>query len=481
MVKEQLSKLYSKTDYSLMMNKVLIVDDDQLVSTSLKKALNRLNYNVEVCLNGGEVFDYIESFDPELILLDIYLTTHNGLEILKEIKVRYNETPIIMITGYADVDIAVTAIKNGAYDFLLKPLDLEQLNNVLSKASENLNLKKEVDALSDMLKDDILTPEFFGKSSKIQRVVKTTQKLAKSSDTTVLLEGESGTGKEVFAKFIHQQSPRSGAKFIQINCATIPKDLAESELFGHEKGAFTGASQKTKLGKFELADKGTLLLDEIGELSLDLQVKLLRVLQEKKFFRVGGEKEIGVDVRVLAATNKNLEDEVRKGNFREDLFYRLNVAKIFIPPLRERTEDIPSLSYSFLKEFNQKFGKNITEIEPETMDKLKTYSWKGNIRELRNVLERAVLLIDDETSLKPHYLSFLSGSYTDGQNSSDEFQLKIPANGIKIDTVLKELILKTLKITNGNQVQAAKILGLSRSKLRYRMEQLNISVTRNFD
>jgi DNA-binding NtrC family response regulator len=225
-----------------------------------------------------------------------------------------------MITGYADVDIAVTAIKNGAYDFLLKPLDLEQLNNVLSKASENLNLKKEVNALSDMLKDDILTPEFFGKSGKIQRVVKTAQKLAKSSDTTVLLEGESGTGKEVFAKFIHQQSPRNGAKFIQINCATIPKDLAESELFGHEKGAFTGASQKTKLGKFELADEGTLLLDEIGELSLDLQVKLLRVLQEKKFFRVGGEKEIGVDVRVLAATNKNLEDEVRKGNFREDLF-----------------------------------------------------------------------------------------------------------------------------------------------------------------
>lgn len=465
-----------------MMNKVLIVDDDQLVSTSLKKALTRLNYNVEICLDGGEVFDYIERFDPDLILLDIYLTTHNGLEILKDIKTRYSEIPVIMITGYADVDIAVTAIKNGAYDFLLKPLDLEQLNNVLSKASENLNLKKEVAALADLLKEDVLSPDFFGKSSKIQRMVKTAQKLAKSSDTTVLIEGESGTGKEVFAKFIHQQSPRNRAKFIQINCATIPKDLAESELFGHEKGAFTGASQKTKLGKFELADNGTLLLDEIGELTQDLQVKLLRVLQEKKFFRVGGEKEIGVDVRVLAATNKNLEEEVRNGNFREDLFYRLNVAKISIPPLRERKEDIPSLSYSFLKEFNQKFQKNITEIEPEAMEKLKSYSWKGNIRELRNVIERAVLLMDDEIStLKPHYLSFMTGIHSGGDSKSDEFLLKIPANGIKIDTVVKDLILKTLKITNGNQVKAAKILGLSRSKLRYRMEQLDISVTKNFD
>lgn len=465
-----------------MMNKVLIVDDDQLVSTSLKKALTRLNYNVEICLDGGEVFDSIERFDPELILLDIYLTTHNGLEILKDIKAKFSEIPVIMITGYADVDIAVTAIKNGAYDFLLKPLDLEQLNNVLSKASENLNLKKEVAALADLLKEDVLSPDFFGKSSKIQRMVKTAQKLAKSSDTTVLIEGESGTGKEVFAKFIHQQSPRNQAKFIQINCATIPKDLAESELFGHEKGAFTGASQKTKLGKFELADNGTLLLDEIGELTQDLQVKLLRVLQEKKFFRVGGEKEISVDVRVLAATNKNLEEEVRNGNFREDLFYRLNVAKISIPPLRERKEDIPSLSYSFLKEFNQKFQKNIAEIEPEAMEKLKSYSWKGNIRELRNVIERAVLLMDDEiSSLKPHYLSFMTGIHSGGDSKSDEFLLKIPANGIKIDTVVKDLILKTLKITNGNQVKAAKILGLSRSKLRYRMEQLDISVTKNFD
>ncbi|MCZ7603298.1 MAG: sigma-54 dependent transcriptional regulator [Melioribacteraceae bacterium] len=465
-----------------MLNKILIVDDDQLVCMSLKKALTRLNYNVEVCLNGDEVFDSIRSFDPDIILLDIYLTTHNGLEILKEVKAKHPEIPVIMITGYADVDIAVNAIKSGAHDFLLKPLDLEQLNNVLRKTSENLRLKQEVEALHTLLKQDELSPEFFGKSNKIQRFVKTAQKLAKSSDTTILIEGESGTGKEVFAKFIHQNSPRKNNNFIQINCATIPKDLAESELFGHEKGAFTGAAQKTKLGKFELANNGTILLDEIGELTLDLQVKLLRVLQERKFFRVGGEKEVEVDVRVLAATNKNLEDEIRAGNFREDLYFRLNVAKIEIPPLRERIEDIPALSYSFLSEFNNKFQKRVNDIESEAMERLKSYPWKGNIRELRNVIERAILLIDDEEkTIKSHFLSFMSGIYSAEDKQSDSFILKIPPKGIKIDDVVKDLILKTLKITKGNQVQAAKVLGLSRSKLRYRMEQLGISVTKNIE
>lgn len=464
-----------------MLNKVLIIDDDKLVCLSLQKALTRLNFSAEICMNGSEVFDAIQRFDPNIILLDIYLTSHDGLEILKEIKVKYREIPVIMITGYADVEIAVNAIKNGAYDFLLKPLDLEQLDNVLKKAAENINLKREVETLQNILKQDDLTSEFFGKSSRIQRVVKMAQKLAASSDTTILLEGESGTGKEVFAKFIHQNSPRKKSNFIQINCATIPKDLAESELFGYEKGAFTGAAQKTKLGKFELANGGTILLDEIGELTQDLQVKLLRILQEKKFFRVGGEKEIEVDVRILAATNKNLENEAAAGNFREDLFFRLNVARIVIPPLRERTEDIPSLAYSFLKEFNSKFQKNVDDIDADAMERLKSYSWKGNIRELRNVIERALLLIDDEKTLKSHYLSFMSGVYSSEKKISDSYLLKIPPQGIKIDEVLKDLILKTLKISNGNQVKAAKILGLSRSKLRYRMEQLKISLTKNFD
>ena len=299
-----------------------------------------------------------------------------------------------------------------------------------------------------------------------------------SSDTTILIEGESGTGKEGFAKYIHQNSTRKDSPFIEINCAAIPKELAESELFGHEKGAFTGAAQKTKLGKFELAEGGTILLDEIAELSTDLQVKLLRVLQEKRFYRVGGEKEVTVNVRVLAATNKNLEEEVQKGNFREDLYYRLNVAKVVVPPLRERLEDIPILSYSFLREFSKKFDKEVIGISSDALAILEAYRWKGNIRELRNVMERVVLLIE-ENEVKEHHLSSLVLSDKNEKETDENFVLKIPPKGVKIDLVLKTLILKTLNITNGNQVKAAKILGLSRSKLRYRMEQLGIEVTKN--
>jgi len=299
--------------------------------------------------------------------------------------------------------------------------------------------------------------------------------VAKSSDTTVLIEGESGTGKEMIARFVHQNSPRSMKRFIPINCAAIPKELAESEFFGHEKGAFTGAAQKTKLGKFELADGGTILLDEIAELTLDLQVKLLRVLQEKKFYRVGGEREVNVDVRIVVATNKNLEEEVKKGNFREDLFYRLNVAKIEMPALRERKEDIPILVYSFVKEFELKFQKKINGVSKEALEIIQNYGWKGNIRELRNVIERAVLLTEGE-ELKPVDLNLFV--QPDKVFDSKEFLLKIPNEGIKIDVVLKSLITQTLKITKGNQVKAAKILGLSRSKLRYRMELLGMQMTK---
>lgn len=460
--------------------KILIIDDDDLVASSLKKVLTKQNYNVTTCLDADEAKNITAEFQPDVILLDIYLTTHNGIDILKILKKNFREIPVVMITGYADVKMAVTSIKSGAFDFLLKPIDLEQLSIVLNKALENVRLKSEVNRLNTLLESDEMTRDFFGKGSKIQKLLQSVEKLAKSSDTTILLEGESGTGKEVFAKYIHQKSPRSSAPFITINCATIPRDLAESELFGHEKGAFTGASQKTKLGKFELANGGTLLLDEIGELSLDMQVKLLRVLQERKFYRLGGEKEISVNVRVLAATNRNLEDEIEKGNFREDLYYRLNVAKVLIPPLRERKEDIPYIAYLLLKEFSQKFGKEIHSIDSSAIDLLKKYHWKGNVRELRNILERVVLLCEDNELKEHHFGSILDPKNSD-KSADDKFLLQIPSQGVKIDTVLKSLILKTLQITNGNQVKAAKVLGLSRSKLRYRMEQLGIEVTKQIN
>ncbi|QQS35438.1 MAG: sigma-54-dependent Fis family transcriptional regulator [Ignavibacteriales bacterium] len=458
--------------------KVLIVDDDDLVCLSLKKVLLKLGYDVEVCMKGEEAVSTVEEFEPDVILLDIYLTTHNGLDLLKDFKKKFYHIPIIMITGYSDIKIAVSAIKSGAFDFLLKPIDLEHLQMVISRALETSSLKTEVDKLHTLLKSDELTREFFGKSKKMQRLVASVEKLALSSDTTILISGESGTGKEVIAKYIHQKSPRKDSTYIEINCATIPKELAESELFGHERGAFTGAAQKTKLGKFELANGGTILLDEIGELSKDLQVKLLRVLQERKFYRLGGEKEISINVRVLAATNRNLEEEVKSGNFREDLFYRLNVAQVIVPPLRERKEDIALLAYSFLKEFSIKFGKVVKGIDAEAISILESYPWKGNVRELRNVMERAVLLLEDD-ELKAEHLSSLAESGASAEKDEDKFILKIPSKGVQIDLVLKSLIQKTLKITNGNQVKAAKILGLSRSKLRYRMEQLGIEVTRN--
>lgn len=459
--------------------KILIVDDDNLICLSLKRVLERLEYQAEICMEGGKVFDSIEMHQPDIILLDIYLTTHNGLDILRDLQEKYFHIPVVMITGYSDVKIAVEAMKIGAFDFLLKPLDIDQLKIVINKCVNHLKLKYEVDKLRDVINsDDKLSREFFGKSKPILRVLNVVEKLAKSDDTTILLEGESGTGKEVFAKFIHQQSPRSNKVFIPINCATIPKELAESELFGHEKGAFTGAAQKTKLGKFELADGGTILLDEIGELTLDLQVKLLRILQEKKFYRLGGEREISVNVRVLAATNRNLEEEVKRGNFREDLYYRLNVAKITIPALRERKEDIPVLAFTFMERFAQKFDQKIKGMDESVIELLLNQPWKGNVRELMNTMERAVLMMDGDI-LKDKHFSFLkSFSESDSASSSGKYILKVPLEGIKIEVVLKDLILKTLDITKGNQVQAAKVLGLSRSKLRYRMEQLGIEVTR---
>lgn len=461
-----------------MSNKILIIDDDELVSVSLKRILTKLGYEAEICLEGEQAADRILDLKPDIILLDIYLTTVNGLDLLKEFQKKFFDIPVIMITGYSDVAIAVKAMKAGAFDFLLKPIDIDQLKISLEKAFSRINLQNEVTKLQQIVQGDEVTKDFFGRSTKIQKVISAVEKLAKSHDTTVLIEGESGTGKEMIAKFVHQNSPRRKGPFIKINCSAIPKELAESELFGHEKGAFTGAQQKTKLGKFELASGGSILLDEIAELPSDLQAKLLRVLQEKKFYRVGGEKEVEVDVRVIAATNKNLEQEVANGNFREDLFYRLNVANISIPPLRDRKDDILILAQAFLQEFASKFEKKIKGFDSQSAELLKSYYWKGNIRELRNVIERITLLIEED-EVKERHLHFLNIHSAASNLQDDKFVLKVPPKGIQIDIVLKKLIQETLRITNGNQVKAAKVLGLSRSKLRYRMEQLGIEVTKS--
>ncbi len=465
-----------------MENKILIIDDDHLVGISLQKILKRFQYDAIVCTDGGDTFKYIADYQPDIILLDIYLKDYNGLEILKQLRKKHVDIPVIMITAYSDVKMAVSALKTGAYDFLLKPIDIDQLQIVLEKCVANKNLINELEIYKTLLAEDKIEKDFFGKSKQMQSILRTVERLSKSDDTTILLQGESGTGKEIIAKYIHQISKRSGHPFITINCGAIPKELAESELFGHEKGAFTGAAAKTHLGKFELAEGGTILLDEIGELSLELQVKLLRVLQERTFYRLGGEKEIKVNVRVLAATNRNMEDEVTAGNFREDLYYRLNVASVTVPPLRERKGDIPFLTLRFINEFADKFDIKVNHIEPEVMQLLEKQVWKGNVRELRNAVERALLMVDGN-EIKIHHFNFLEKFEEVNKKVSSKggYQLFIPPKGIPINIVLKDLIQQTLKITKGNQVQAAKILGLSRSKLRYRMEQLGIEVTKNID
>lgn len=454
--------------------KVMVIDDDNLFNQSITQVLQDSGYNVVSYLSGEEALRNLRNESPDIVLLDIFLKGENGLDVLKQLRQEEPALPVIMITAYSDVNFAVQAIKLGAEDFILKPLDFEHLEITMQKAIKNIKLQREVQQLKEQLFEYTGEYRIIGQSKGLLEALKLAEKYASSDDTTVLITGETGTGKELIARYIHDKSSRRDGPFIAINCGAIPKDLIESELFGYERGAFTGATEKMKQGKFELAHGGTILLDEIGELSPEAQVKLLRVLQDKKFYRLGGTKEISVDVRVIASTNKNLKEEVEAGKFRSDLYYRLNVATIHLPPLRERKDDIPSLVMNFIMEFNKKFGKNFTGVDDKAMEILKSYHWPGNIRELRNTIER-IMLIENDTKIKEeHLIHFQFQKNETPVRDENEFVLRIPPTGVTMDKVLRELIIQTLKITNGNQIQAAKILGITRSKLRYRMEQLKI-------
>jgi DNA-binding NtrC family response regulator len=456
--------------------RILIADDEPILCTTLQKILSEQGYLVTACQRGEEFFAVLLESKPDLVILDIYLGQENGIQLLKRMRAEGWEIPVIMMTAHSDVSLAVAAMKEGAADFVVKPFDLNHLGVLVEKNLDHAKLQAKVRLLQEELEGERSQHGIIGRSSALQRVLETAEKLAQGDNTTVLLEGESGTGKELIARFIHQKSARAEKPFVTVNCGAIPRDLAESEFFGTERGAFTGASEKMKQGKFELADGGTILLDEIRELSLEMQVKLLRVLEERKFYRLGGTKEITVDVRVIAASNRELAREVEAGRFREDLFYRLNVASIKVPPLRNRKGDVRELVREFLKEFAARFNREVPTLTTEAMQYLESLPWKGNVRELRNAVERVMLLSNAQT-LSLDNFSFLhvsdggAGSFGRGGRS---FVLEIPAQGVPINDVMRELILKTLEITGGNQVQAAKVLGLTRSKLRYRMEQLGI-------
>ena len=371
-----------------MANKILIVDDEPFNLDLLEQELTDKGYAIEKAADGREAMTKFESVRPDLVLLDYQMPDMNGLEVLKEIRKRESTVPVVMITAYGTIERAVEAMKEGAYDFIPKPFDPDHLALVVRKALERARLQRDVEILSEELGERHHL--VVGQSANINQAAEVTKKAA-GSKATVLLLGESGTGKELFARAIHNWSDRSGNPFIAINCVGLSRELLESNLFGHEKGAFTGAHELKK-GKLELADGGTVFFDEIGDVSAEIQTKLLRFLQEREFERVGGNKPLRVDVRIIAATNRDLEGSVKEGRFREDLYYRLNVVPITLPPLRERKEDIPELAQFFLQRFSKETKKACGEISLEAQERLLAYTWPGNVRELANVIERAVVL-----------------------------------------------------------------------------------------
>ncbi|HET7152960.1 MAG TPA: sigma-54 dependent transcriptional regulator [Candidatus Kapabacteria bacterium] len=472
---------------STLRRTIIIVDDDPLVNSSLKMALEKLGYIAIACANGKDYLQALENAEAELVLMDVHLGDTTGIALLEETRKRGNEIPVVMITGYGDVQIAVRSIKAGAEDFILKPITVEQLQVAVEKALRIKGLTQEVQRLRRQIQDDGQSKKILGTSRAIRDALSLAEKFAQSDDTTVLIQGDSGTGKELFAQYIHYHSARSGEPLIIVDCTAIPKDLAENELFGYERGAFTGATEKLKKGRFELAHNGTIFLDEIGDIPAALQAKLLRVIESKKFYRLGGTQEVSSDVRVIAATNRNLAEAVKKGTFREDLYYRLNVAHIVIPPLRERAEDMLVIADALFEEFNAKFRKHVRGITPEAADILRNYQWPGNVRELRNVIER-VMLVSSDDMIVPEHLRFLSNAPTTSSGAihsvatpsmsapvdGNGYVLRVPPNGVSMGEVMRDLIMKTLEITNGNQLQAAKILGITRAKFRYRLEQLGI-------
>jgi DNA-binding NtrC family response regulator len=455
-----------------MMFKILVIDDEPILRDSLEVALKTSGYEVVTARTGEEGLERFQQENPDLVLLDHWLPGINGDEVLRRIKEEDPEIPIIIMTAQGSIELAVTLMKMGAFDFLVKPFELDQVEDLIKKGLDRVRLKKEVEWLRAQYQEKFRSGGIIGVSQEMKEVLGLAEKVAQGSETTVLIEGETGTGKELLAEYIHFLSPRSSFPFIPINCGAIPKDLFESELFGYEKGAFTGALEKGKMGKVEAAEKGTLFLDEVGELSSSAQVKVLRVLEEKEYFKVGGVEKKKAEIRVIAATNKDLESEIKKGNFRDDLYFRLNVVKLQIPPLRERKEDILPLFRFFVGRFNEQFKKRFIQISGEAEGRILSYPWLGNIRELRNVVERIVLLEKGDTILNSH-LSFL-GKGEEEKKENFKFKPFIPPQGVVLEDIEKQYILEALKMKKGNKIQAAKMLGISRSALLYRMAKYGI-------
>ena len=437
---------------------VLIADDEPLMCDFLCEALRRKDYEVTVANDGAAAIEILEETSFDLVLTDLKMPKATGLDVLKRVKETSPHAIVIVMTAYGTVESAVEAMQEGAYDYLMKPFSPDQIEVVINKAVERQKLIEENQFLRSELASECPFEDMIGESPPMKAIYATVKKVA-ASDATVLITGESGTGKELIARAIHYNSPRGDKPFIRLNFAALPETLLESELFGHEKGAYTGATTRRQ-GRFELAHSGTLLLDEISETSLALQAKLLRVLQEQEFERLGGTKTIQVDVRVLCTSNKNLQEEIAAERFREDLFYRLNVVPVHLPPLRERREDTAALTRYFLKKYSVRHNRPLMSVTPEAVKALEGYDWPGNVRELENVIERAVVM-DYGDLLGPDHLGLPTGQ-TGGQAANDNGNGDLdPDDTNSLKEMEYRLILRVLDQMDGNKTRAAKELGIS--------------------
>jgi len=446
---------------------ILVVDDEQLIRWSLTERLRAEGYDVVEAATGREALERARE-GVDLVLLDYKLPDMDGVSVLKRLKEADADLLVILLTAYATIDTAVSAMKLGAYHFANKPFNLDEIASMVEKALETTRLRREVRQLRANQAQPYAIDRIVGNSPQMTELKALLAKIAASPASTVLLTGESGTGKDLAAKVLHYTSDRAARPFMNITCSALPDTLLESELFGHERGAFTDARQQ-KRGLLESADGGTVFLDEIGEMVPALQAKLLRFLEEKAFKRVGGSHDIRVDVRAVAATNRNLEEEVRAGRFRSDLFYRLNVLPIVLPPLRAHLDDLPALVNFYIDTFNREFKKNVRGASAAAMRALAAYGWPGNIRELRNAVERAMLLADGD-QLDPKDFPIASGAR---EEIAHGFEL--PASGIDLNEIERSLVLQALTRSDWNQTRAAALLGLNRDQIRYRIEKFSLT------
>ena len=464
--------------------KILIVDDEQLVRWSLTEALRSWGYSSVEAETGSAALSAFDAEQPAAVLLDVNLPDGSGLDVLREIKRRHPEAIVIMITGNVLVSDTIAALRGGAYDFIGKPINLEELQVTIRNGIEAQSLRKEVRLFRRERAREFSFDQIVGESPGMREMFQLARKVAESEVSSVLLQGESGTGKDMVAKAIHYGSRRADAPFVAINCAAIPANLIESELFGYEKGAFTDAKAR-KEGLFEQAEGGTLFLDEIGELELSLQAKLLRVLEEGAFRRVGGLKDIALDVRVIAASNRDLKSESEASRFRLDLYYRLSVIQIDIPPLRERGDDAILLAQRYIEHFNERLRKRVRGLTTEVTEVFRHYRWPGNVRELRNVIERVIILEDGDMITATYLPRGLTPYENTGEakagsseqptpqaSGEDALVFRLPPTGLVLDEVEMSLVRQALERSGGNQTRAAELLGISRDQLRYRLKKI---------